>query len=86
MCTDVDVDVFDGVTLRLRSTHTKSILLLRKQGIFLKKKTARHVSQRSAFNSEQSAFHKIPQNMKYTTNYQKRYKNLLFIYHILPIF
>ena len=47
-----------------------SILILRKQGIFLKKKTTRHVSQRSVFNPEHSAFLKIPQNMKYITNYQ----------------
>ena len=31
------------------------------------KKTTRHVSQRSAFNPEHSAFSKIPQNMKYIT-------------------
>ena len=49
-------------------SDTKSILLLRKQGIF-KKKTTRHVSQRSAVNPEHSAFSKIPQNMKYITNY-----------------
>ena len=49
------------------------ILLLRKQGIFLKKKTTRHASQRSAFNPEHPAFLKIHQNMKYITKCQKRF-------------
>ena len=58
----------------------------KRRKLFLKKKTARHVSERSAFNPEHSAFPKIPQNMKYITNYQKRYNKVLFIYHKLPIF
>ena len=59
------------------------ILLRRKQGIFLKKRTTHYVSQRSAFNPEHSAFLKIHQNMKYITNCQKRFNKLLFITHFL---
>ena len=38
---------------------------IKKTKNFFKKKTTRHVSQRSVFNPEHSAFLKIPQNMKY---------------------
>ena len=43
---------------------------IKKTRNFFKKKTTRHVSQRSAFNPEHSIFLKIPLNMKYITNYQ----------------
>ena len=62
LCRGIDCAMYwDNICTTLKKTRNLK-----------KKKTTRHISQRSVFNPGHSAFLKIPQNIKYITNYQKR--------------
>ena len=64
--------------------YTGIYTTIKKTRIFFKKKLTRHVSQRSVFNPELSAFLKIPQNRNTSLTTRKDWTNFcLFIAHYL---
>ena len=92
MFDDTEIDLSGSLHSPSRETtkanpESLSILYyttIKKTRIFLKKKLTRHVSQRSVFNPELSAFLKIPQNRNTSLTTRKDWTNFcLFIAHYL---